>query len=284
MPRSKIPHRYKALFVALGALALIFIGAAAAAVVLLSGAYSTAATTQHFAVTYRFLELGLRYSVASYADEIRAPDLENAVSVPVGQACFRTYCVQCHGAPGIARDPLGMGQLPSPSSLAQSARDWPAEHLFYVTQKGVRMSGMPAWEFRISEYGLWSTVAFLKTMPYLSSQQYDKLANENAGLECPQPREVPTYSAKRAEILLRQYACHNCHHIDGVVGPETYIGPSLEDWHRRKYIAGLLPNSRDNLVRWIRDPQAISPATLMPDMQVSEGDARAIARYLYGEQ
>lgn len=280
MPRPKIAHRHKAWLIGIGAVVLVIVGIVTSGVMLLSGAYSTAATKQHFRITYRILELGLRYSVASYADQIVVPDLERVADINIGHACYRQYCVQCHGAPGVARDPLGRGQLPSPSSLSQSAREWPAAHLFYVTQQGVRMSGMPAWEFRISEEGLWSTVVYLKAMPFMTVSEYEALAAASAGLSCPRPTTSKAYSTERAQIMLRQYACDNCHVIRGMVGPDTRIGPSLEQWHRRKYIAGVLPNNADNLVSWIVDPQAISPHTLMPNLDVIEPHARDMARYL----
>ena len=279
MPTGKIAHRHKALFIVIGAFALVIIGAGVAAVILLSGAYSTAATKQHFLITYRVLELGLKYSVARNAADIIVPDLRRA-DLDVGHACYREHCLQCHGAPGIAREPLGRGQLPSPSSLSQSAREWPAAHLFYVTQQGVRMSGMPAWEYRISEQGLWSTVAFLKAMPDMSSVEYERFAASSKDADCPQPTTAGTYTTERAQIMLRQYACDNCHIIEGMVGPKTHIGPSLRNWQQRKYIAGVLPNTRENLVRWIVDPKEVSPHTLMPDLDVIEPHARHMAHYL----
>ncbi len=279
MPTGKIAHRHKALFIAIGAVTLVVLGAAVGAVMLLSGAYSTAATKQHFLITYRILELGLKYSVARNAENIVVPDLQQAADIRVGHACYRQHCLQCHGAPGVAREPMGRGQLPSPSSLAQSAREWPAAHLFYVTQQGVRMSGMPAWEFRISEPGLWSTVAFLKAMPDMSASEYEHYA-AGEDPQCPKPTSAGPYSTERAQIMLRQYACDNCHLIDGMVGPVTHIGPSLRHWRERKYIAGVLPNTHPNLVRWIVDPQEISPHTLMPDLEVIEPHAEHMARYL----
>ena len=45
-------------------------------------------------------------------------------------------------------------------------------------------------------------------------------------------------------------------------------------------IAGKLANTPDNLVRWIRQPKTVKPLTAMPDMGVSEGDARDMAAYL----
>ena len=282
MALRDIPHRHKAWFIGMGVAALIVVGAIAAGVMLLSGAYSTAATKQHFRITYRFLELGLQYSVASHADKITVPDLKQVADINVGHACYRTYCVECHGAPGVGREGVGMGQLPSPSSLSQTAREWPAEHLFYVTQKGVRMSGMPAWEFRISEQGLWSTVAFLQAMPFMTRQEYEQKVAQNQDYECPRNEQPIEYSHENAQILLRQYACDNCHQIERLVGPKTYIGPVLQDFGRRKFIAGTLPNTHDNLERWLVDPQSVSPATLMPDLGVTEEHARVMAQYFLG--
>jgi cytochrome c2 len=55
----------------------------------------------------------------------------------------------------------------------------------------------------------------------------------------------------------------------------------LNDWAERHFIAGLLPNTPDHLIEWIRFPQSISPGNAMPDMGVDEADARDMAAYLY---
>lgn len=47
------------------------------------------------------------------------------------------------------------------------------------------------------------------------------------------------------------------------------------------YIAGLLTNTPEHMVRRIMDPPAVDPRTAMPDMDVTEDDARDIAAYLY---
>jgi hypothetical protein len=164
--------------------------------------------------------------------------------------------------------------------LSESARDWPAAHLFYVTQQGVRMSGMPAWQFRISTQGLWSTVAYLKAMPFMTVAEHRELDAASAGKTCPAPTTARPYSREGTQIMFRQYACDNCHIIGGMVGPKTHVGPSLEHWHQRKYIGGVLPNTRENLVRWIVAPQSISPHTMMPDLDVIEPHAEQMARYL----
>jgi len=69
--------------------------------------------------------------------------------------------------------------------------------------------------------------------------------------------------------------------VPGVTGANGMVGPPLEYFSRRAYIAGEVPNDPEFLIRWIEVPQAIEPGTVMPNLGVSEGQARNIAAYLY---
>jgi mono/diheme cytochrome c family protein len=174
--------------------------------------------------------------------------------------------------------------LPVPGSLAQTGREWPSEWLYYATSKGVRMTGMPAWEFRLSEQSLWATVSFLKVLPGLSVQEYQRRLAA-VGTQCAPRQDLPDMPPKQlGDLLLRQYGCHSCHLIDGVIGPPSFTGPPLRAWPRCGYIAGTLPNTRENLARWISDPQQVSPATLMPDLDVPEAHAKAMAAFLFSQR
>jgi cytochrome c1 len=54
----------------------------------------------------------------------------------------------------------------------------------------------------------------------------------------------------------------------------------LDAFGVRSYIAGQVPNRPDTLARWIAEPAALVPGTSMPDMGVSDADARDMAAYL----
>ena len=99
--------------------------------------------------------------------------------------------------------------------------------------------------------------------------------------EASEPPVVPGGDAARGKELVFAYACGSCHVIPGVAAAENWVGPPLTDWVERKYIAGTLWNTPENLVRWIMNPQAIEPGTAMPDMGVEENEARDMAAYLY---
>ena len=83
-----------------------------------------------------------------------------------------------------------------------------------------------------------------------------------------------------AQSIQRQ-GCHSCHRIPGIRGANSYVGPPLNGWSARQYIAGNMENTPDNLIDWIMNPQAIEPDTAMPDMNIDEQEARDIAAYLY---
>jgi cytochrome c len=88
-------------------------------------------------------------------------------------------------------------------------------------------------------------------------------------------------NAERGRTKIREYGCHTCHMIPGVDGAQALVGPPLIHWSRRVYIAGELPNTPDNLMKWLQHPPQIEPKTAMPDMGVSDQDSRDISAYLY---
>src|ERR1051325_7196653 len=70
--------------------------------------------------------------------------------------------------------------------------------------------------------------------------------------------EDPTRaSVDRGESLLYSYNCGSCHSIPGVAEAKGTLGPPLGGFAKQVYIAGLLTNTPENLVRWIVDPKKI---------------------------
>jgi cytochrome c len=85
----------------------------------------------------------------------------------------------------------------------------------------------------------------------------------------------------RGREAIAAYGCGACHTIPGVRGADSFVGPPLTAFGRRSFVAGHLPNTAENLVAWLRDPQAVRPGTAMPDLGVTEADALDIAAYLH---
>lgn len=97
-----------------------------------------------------------------------------------------------------------------------------------------------------------------------------------------EPRRYhPTGSPSEGRMALERYGCGACHRIPGIHEANGRVGPSLEEIDRQIYIAGFLPNSPENLIRWIMSPQTIDPRSVMPDLNVSQKEAEDMAAYLY---
>jgi cytochrome c len=86
---------------------------------------------------------------------------------------------------------------------------------------------------------------------------------------------------KQGQQLIAQYQCAACHQIPEVPGAHGNAGPPLVAFGHKSYIAGGIPNVPENLIRWLDNPQAMKPGTLMPDVGVSPEEARHMAAYLY---
>jgi cytochrome c2 len=74
--------------------------------------------------------------------------------------------------------------------------------------------------------------------------------------------------------------CSACHTIPGVAGAYGDIGPSLKGIAKHPQIAGKLPNTQANMVRWLMHPQQVSPGSAMPELGLTQAQASEIAAYL----
>jgi cytochrome c2 len=100
-------------------------------------------------------------------------------------------------------------------------------------------------------------------------------------MQHPPAAIVPSGDPERGARAMAGIGCGFCHTIGGVRGARGKVGPPLDGMAERTFIAGQVPNTPDNLVRWIRDPQSIERGTAMPNLGVDETTARDIAAYLY---
>ena len=269
-------------------LTLACIALAAAVAVVGGGLYNVAASQQHWQPVYSLMETAMRQSVRLRARGIEPPvPLDDPRLLVRGAACFRDKCVQCHGAPGVAQESIGKSMQPLPGPLVDAVHRWKPRELYWVTRHGIRMSGMPAWQFHLADEDLWAVVAFLEKLPAMSPAQYAQAAAPSAAPTCSAPSALPAAAApqragdaKRGQQALAQYACSACHTIPGIAGSHPQVGPPLAGIARRSLVAGRLANTPDNLVRWITRTHEVDARSAMPDMGVSEQDARDMAAYL----
>jgi mono/diheme cytochrome c family protein len=258
------------------AVVLVALVAGAAAFVRL-GLYDISATDQHLAPTYWLLDTAMKYSVRRRGAGIHVPPLGEPAQLRRGGALYRAHCLQCHGAPGVSPEPFALGMTPAPVPLVHTARTWPPAQLFWVVKEGIKMTGMPAWKYRLADDDIWAVVAFLPAMAAMTPAQYSELKLQQVKTD-PEIPAIP--DADRGRQAINQYACVTCHAIPGIVGPNAPVGPPLAGVASRAMLAGVLPNSAENMVRWLLAPQEVAPLTAMPNLRLSERDARDIAAYL----
>lgn len=267
------------------ALTLVVTAAAAGAVggaLVYFGMYDVTATSPHTTPVHHLLDVALTRAVKLRSADIVPPELDAAERIQNGSRLYRAHCAQCHGGPGVAPQPYALGLNPAPAALVATARTRTAAEIFWVTRQGIKMTGMPAWQYRLTDDEIWDVVAFLRVLPGLSADDYRR-GDEGQPAEKPQANAQPAArvgDARAGRDALQQYLCVTCHAIPGVPGAWNYVGPSLDQMGERPYIAGVLPNTPANMERWLRNPPAVKPGTAMPDLGVSEQDARDIAAFL----
>jgi cytochrome c len=128
--------------------------------------------------------------------------------------------------------------------------------------------------------GRWIVGALVATGLYFAGHAVHDTWQERSRID-QDARALTGGIPDRGRHLLRTAGCIHCHVIPGVPGEGGLIGPPLTRVGERMYIAGVLTNTPDNLVRWIVNPKAVDPMTAMPAVGVTEQQARHIAAYLY---
>lgn len=99
----------------------------------------------------------------------------------------------------------------------------------------------------------------------------------------PQGDQFAGGDPRVGQQLIARYGCAACHQIAGIAHADSRVGPSLKDLLKRSYVGGKLPNNAANLELWIMHPRAVNPNTAMPELGVSQTEARDMAAYLYSQ-
>jgi cytochrome c len=92
--------------------------------------------------------------------------------------------------------------------------------------------------------------------------------------------EVTGGIPEKGKDAIGKHGCIACHTIDGM-SSEAMVGPPLTRMAARSYLAGNMQNNASNLIRFIQHPREVHNDTAMPEMGLTDGEARDIAAYLY---
>jgi mono/diheme cytochrome c family protein len=153
-----------------------------------------------------------------------------AASLATGKKVYDANCAQCHGVEGkgdgygapflvpVPRD-FTAGQFKFRTTASgQLPTD---EDLFRTISRGANGTGMPPWQYLLSDADRWAVVDYVKTFD-------TRFANVRALNPMPLPDDAPkTPSATRGKDVYAKMQCAKCHGEDGRgVGPSS---PTLVD-------------------------------------------------------
>jgi len=151
-----------------------------------TGTYNVAATSEDNGILHWVLQTTREESIDRRAEDVIPPPastLSDPQTLRIGFDHYNEMCVVCHGAPGVEPGEAREGLNPKPPMLAKTAKDIPAQELFWVIKHGIKMTGMPAWGPTHSDDKIWAMVAFVKTLPNLTPAQYKAMQQQTASGE-----------------------------------------------------------------------------------------------------
>jgi cytochrome c oxidase subunit 2 len=180
--------------------------------------------------------------------------------------------------------------LPVGEDLLLEIRAADVIHSFWVPDFGEKMDAIPGHPNHLFLKPIRSGLFLGQCAEYCGAQH--SLMRILANVVSPQefdtwsksqlkvPAAPTEGSAKHGEEVFMSKTCVQCHSIDGTTAT-AQVAPNLTHISGRKTIGdGVLENNTENLAQWIRNPQQFKPGCLMPNMRLSESDARDIAVYL----
>lgn len=188
MDRARLRHHLPSgPFVAITAAAVLLFGA----LLVYFGAYDIAADAPHTRPVYALLDSLRDRSIAVRARDIVPPaDLNAPARVSAGAGLYAEMCSSCHLGPGVERSELSQGLYPQAPELAKR-QDLSAAEQFWIIKHGVKLSAMPAWGKTHPDPLIWDMVAFVRRLPGMTPDQYQRLVASAPGDHDEMMKDMP---------------------------------------------------------------------------------------------
>jgi mono/diheme cytochrome c family protein len=92
-----------------------------------------------------------------------APIPADETAYVAGAQIYKDDCAVCHGLPGQARTAIAQGMFPDPPKLMEGkgVTDDSASETYWKVAGGIRMTGMPGFDKRLSPTQMWQVSLLL---------------------------------------------------------------------------------------------------------------------------
>ncbi|OAN76891.1 class I triheme cytochrome c [Sulfitobacter sp. EhC04] len=163
--------------------ALAVCGVIATAAVVGFGLYNVSARQGHLPGVGWVLHTTFKQSVRLRAPEAKEvpDDITSPDRIKLGALHFQSACAFCHAAPGQPRSATALSMNPPPPHISEAVLQWEPQHMFWIVEQGVKMSGMPHWPADGRGDEIWSVVAYLNAVPDMTAQDQTALAGDGSG-------------------------------------------------------------------------------------------------------
>ncbi|WP_026694438.1 cytochrome c oxidase subunit II [Peribacillus kribbensis] len=162
-------------------------------------------------------------------------------------------------------------------------------HSFWVPQLGGKLDVIPGRTNKLSltplENGTYQgKCAELCGKSHANMRFKVKVENEDdfnswiAGLKSGNQTQSLSKSEAEGKSLFNEN-CLTCHAVEAQV--ENKKGPNLAGFAERERVAGILPNTKEHLEDWMKDPQKFKPGSEMPKVKgLDKKEYEKLAEYL----
>jgi cytochrome c oxidase subunit 2 len=182
--------------------------------------------------------------------------------------------------------PVSDPKIPTPTYLTMSSAD--TNHSFWIPQLAGKMDVIPN-KVNVMWIDPHSTGLYLGQCAQYCGTQHAKMllrvyaetpADFAAWVARQQQPARDDDATAEGRAVFQHNDCISCHTIAGTVATGRF-GPDLTHLASRETIAsGAVPNTPENIRKFVQDPDHFKPGVLMPAMHLSDHDLDAVTAYL----
>jgi cytochrome c oxidase subunit 2 len=182
--------------------------------------------------------------------------------------------------------PLSDPEHPTPTFLTLTSAD--TDHSFWVPRLAGKTDLIPnrvnsMWidphetGLYLGQCAQYCGTQHAKMLLRVYVQTPDEFARWIQEQKQPAHADDAVYAGRR---IFETTACVNCHTVTGTTAHGRF-GPDLTHLMSRETIAsGAVPNTAENLQRWIQNPDVMKPGSKMPAMGLGDQEVSAVTAYL----